>query len=67
MDIYRMELLARITTMKREKPEIYGSNDTSFDIMLSHDWPKGIQCFYLDIALYGDTKELYKYKPFLRN
>lgn len=53
--------------MKREKPEIYGSEDTSFDIMLSHDWPKGMDRCYLDIALYGDIKELYRYKPFLKN
>ena len=27
--------------MKKESPEVYGSEDTYFDIALSHDWPKG--------------------------
>ena len=40
-DIYRLELLARIVQMKKEKPQFYGAEDTNFDIVLSHDWPKG--------------------------
>jgi hypothetical protein len=41
LDMFRMELLSRITTMKRERPETFGSDDLNFDIMLTHDWPKG--------------------------
>jgi lariat debranching enzyme len=42
VDIFRMELLARISIMKKESPENFGKEDGNFDIMLSHDWPKGI-------------------------
>ena len=27
--------------MKKEKPEEYGSEGSNFDVMLTHDWPKG--------------------------
>ena len=40
IDIFRLELLARLGVMKKTKPEEYGADNSSFDIMLSHDWPK---------------------------
>lgn len=41
LDLFRLELLARIGIMQREQPQQYGQEYSSFDIFLSHDWPKG--------------------------
>ena len=60
LETFRMELLSRICMMKIEDPTNYGANDTNFDIFLSHDWPQ-------DIALYGDTEDLLRKKPFFKN
>jgi hypothetical protein len=40
LEIYRLELMARINQMKKEEPKTYGNNHKGFDIFLSHDWPK---------------------------
>lgn len=34
--------------------------------MLSHDWPKGTKLSYVDIALFGNTEELFKIKPYFQ-
>ena len=48
VDVYRMKCLA---TNKEQSP---------LDVMLSHDWPQGIE-------QHGKTKELIRMKPFFRN
>jgi hypothetical protein len=50
-----MELLSRISQMKKEDSKTYGLSDTNFDIFLSHDWPKSNPFPILDIALFGKT------------
>lgn len=42
VDLFRLELLARINQMSKEQPAEYGAGYSNFDIFLSHDWPKGI-------------------------
>lgn len=45
VDLFRLELLARINLMLKEQPTEYGPGYSNFDIFLSHDWPKGIPEF----------------------
>jgi lariat debranching enzyme len=66
VDLFRLELLARINLMQIEQPEQYGEGYSSFDIFMSHDWPKGKADSHSDMALYGSMKELLTYKPFLQ-
>lgn len=41
VDLFRLELLARINLMQKQQPQVYGESYSNFDIFLSHDWPKG--------------------------
>ena len=66
IDLFRLELLARITQMQKDQPQIYGEAYPSFDVFMSHDWPKGTLFVDSDIALYGSMQELLTYKPFLK-
>jgi hypothetical protein len=50
-----MELLSRLSQIKKEDPKTYGNNHSNFDIFLSHDWPKSKTFPILDIALFGKT------------
>mmetsp|Transcript_13625 Transcript_13625/g.28726 ORF Transcript_13625/g.28726 Transcript_13625/m.28726 type:complete len:491 (+) Transcript_13625:3-1475(+) len=59
VDVQRLKALGSTESINHQKPDASTNVNRTIDIMVSHDWPRGI-------AHHGDTSQLLQRKPFFR-